>query len=118
LRANCLRGLQTGLKGARDVALSGIGHQALSKLTKAEVPEVHRLAVALNGVFRSLDPAARKALLAEATRTLSNVTLPAETRLTAVTELAYSDDPDATAALLAAWPASTPKVRDAILDAV
>jgi putative heme-binding domain-containing protein len=118
LRANCLRGLQTGLKGARDVALSGVGHQALGKLLKAEAPEVHRLAVALNGVFRSLDPAARKALLAEATRTLANVTLPAEARLTAVTELAYSDDPDATAALLAAWPASTPKVRDAILDAV
>ncbi|HEU0038389.1 MAG TPA: PVC-type heme-binding CxxCH protein, partial [Verrucomicrobiae bacterium] len=113
----CLRGLQNGLKGSRAIALASAGRAALNQLLVSDDGDIRRLATAISGSLAA-DPATQKALLAKATREIGDVKLPAETRLAAVAQLSASDDASATAALLAAWPANTPKVRDAILDAV
>ena len=115
---SCLRGFQSALKGARKVVLVESGREALGKLLTNPDAEVRRLAAAIAASLKVDDPAQMKALLAQATRDAADVRLPVETRLVAVSQLAVADEAEATTALLTAWPANTPKVRDAILEAV
>jgi hypothetical protein len=81
-------------------------------------PEVRRLTAALAAVFESTDPAERKAAIARAGTRAADLSEPVTARLAAVTQLAVSVEPEATSALLSAWSANTPKVREAILEAV
>jgi len=117
LQTFCLRGLQIGLKNVRAVTLASDGRDAMNQLLASDDSDIRRLAIAITGSLAT-DPAMQKVLLAKATREIADVKLPAETRLAAVAQLSASGDASATSALLAAWPANTPKVRDAILDAV
>jgi putative heme-binding domain-containing protein len=114
----CLRGLQTGLKRVRSIAINDDGREALNQLLASENTEVRRLATRINEVFQRADPATQRKLFANAAREVADFQLPVETRLAAVALLASSDDTKAAPILLAAWSASTPKVRDAILDAI
>jgi putative membrane-bound dehydrogenase-like protein len=115
LQKTCLKGLRSGLKNVRSLSLPVAGRDALKQLLGSTWGEVRSSALAL---LNMADPAQRKALLAQAARDAGDVKLSAEARLGAVSQLAAADDPSATTALLAAWPASTPKVREAILDAI
>jgi len=113
-----LRGLQNGFRGVRLVTVAAEGHTALGALLASEDDEVRRLATTLNGLFQAGDPATHKALLVEAVRKIADAKLPAEVRLAAVAQIAASADSTATSAMLAAWSVNTPKVREAILDAM
>ncbi|MBI4325046.1 MAG: c-type cytochrome, partial [Chloroflexi bacterium] len=115
LQAACLKGFQAGLKGGRAATLSTEGREALTRLLGSNSLEVRSAAAA---VLNIVDPAQRKALLAQAAHDAGDVKLPAEARLAAVVQLAAAEDATATGALLAAWPTNTPKVREAILDAI
>lgn len=118
LQTLCLRGLQNGLKGARVAAITADGHEAVKRLLGSDAAEVRQLATTLNQQFQAADPATQQALLGEARRNLADMKLSPELRLAAVSQLAASNYPDATTTLLAAWSGNTPKIRDAILDAV
>jgi len=118
LQRLCLRGLQSGLKNARSVAITAGGFDTVNRLLGSDSDDVRGLAAALNKLFQAADPAARRAQLADARRNLGDVKLSPEVRLAAVSQLASSDDPDATTTLLSAWSGNTPKIREAILDAI
>jgi len=117
LQTVCLRGLQSGLKGGRAMAVAADGRDALNQLTASDNGDVRRAAVVLSGLLAP-DSTTQKLLLAKATREIADVKLSAEVRLAAVAQLDSSDEARAVSTLLAAWPANTPKVREAILEAI
>ncbi len=118
LGKTCLRGLRNSLKGSLPVALAEPARAALKKLAGSDDAEVRTLTNALVIALKIEDPAQRQARLAQAAQEAGNVKLPVETRLAAVAQLAAEEDPAITAKLLAAVPSSTPKVREAIVEAV
>lgn len=118
LQTTCLRGLQTGLKGGRSVSLSVTAREALGQLLTSADSEIRQLAAALAASLKVSDPAQMKALVTQSGREAADIKLAFGTRLAAVAQLAGINEPSAMAALLDAWPANTPKVREAILDAV
>ncbi|MCL4788551.1 MAG: c-type cytochrome [Verrucomicrobia bacterium] len=114
----CLRGFQKGFRGAKALKLGPDGYAALATLMASAEAEVRRLSSELDGVFQAADPAVRRARLAEATRQIGDLRLPPEVRLAAVAQLASSTDTHVNGPLLSAWAVNTPKVQEAILDAM
>jgi len=110
----CLRGLQTGLKGARNLSLTEETLVALQRWQASTNATVRRLA----GAIRAMDPAVGQDLVLAARRLVGDVQQPAESRLAAVAQLAGDNQRASIEALIEAWPPNTPKVREAILDAV
>lgn len=113
-RVACLRGLQAGLKNARGVTLTSDGREALRRLLAVPDPDVRALA----GPLRGMDPEFSRELLETARRHVADVRKPVEMRLAAVEQLAGDNAAASATALLDAWPAGTPRVREAILDAL
>ncbi len=113
-----LRALVAGLPKGGLPELSAEGQGALGGLLGDADPEVRRWAGQLAAVFQVADPAQVRALLAEAGRAAADFRLPVDQRMAAVGRLASLPGREAAEALLAAWPSNTPKVRDAILEAV
>jgi putative membrane-bound dehydrogenase-like protein len=114
----CLRGMQAGLKNVRAATLTGGGRAALGTLLAAADGEVRRLAALVAASFKTIDPAQARLLLAQAERDTADLRLAPEARLAAVALLGTAEGVSPVPALLAAWPASTPAVRAAILDAM
>ncbi|MBI4658719.1 MAG: c-type cytochrome [Verrucomicrobia bacterium] len=114
----CLRGLQTGLRGAGGIVLSGEGRKALGRFLASADADVRGAAAAIAASLKLTDPAQVKALVAQAAREAADAKSAPEIRLAAVAQLAGLDDAGVPKALLAAWKDNTPKLRDAILDAL
>jgi putative membrane-bound dehydrogenase-like protein len=114
----CVRGFRAALKSQVSVALDEPGQAALKKLAASADTEVRGHAESLIVALKQEDPEKRKARIASAIHRLSDLQATVEARLDAVRQLAYDDDPEGIAALFAAIPMSTPRVREAIFAAL
>ncbi len=118
LEVDCLQGLRSSFSSAMQLALSEPAVQALKSMTAAGDPSVAAAARAMVQILKIETPAERDARLARAVHAITDIQLPVEQRLAAVAELAVEDDAQSTRQFLESVAASTPQVRDAILNAV
>src|SRR5262249_52116073 len=117
LQASCLRGMRSSLRGPTAVEVSEAARASVKVLSLSPDAAVRSQALPLITPLGIETPAGRRARLARAAREVGDVRLSVESRLAAVAQLADDDDPGGAETLLAALPSSTPRVRDAILDA-
>jgi putative membrane-bound dehydrogenase-like protein len=118
LRTNCLRGLQAGLKSARNLPLPTEGRQALDRLLADGNAAQRRLSENIAASFVEADAGRVKRLVEQIARDAADFKLPPQQRLDAVTRLAALDGVAAAEALLAAWNGNTPQVQAAIVEAL
>ena len=118
LQGDCLQGLRSGFSSATQLALSEPAVQALQSMAVAGDPTVAAAARVMVQILKVETPAERDGALAQAVHAITDFQLPAVQRLAAVAELGVEDDAQITRQLLASVAASTPQVRDAILNAV
>jgi putative membrane-bound dehydrogenase-like protein len=118
LQANCLRGMRSSFSGPTTVELSEPARSSVKRLSLRPDAAVHGHALQLITLLGIETPTERRARLAQAASKLGDVRLSVEARLAAVAQLADGTDPDVADTLLAAFPSSTPRVRDAILGAI
>jgi putative membrane-bound dehydrogenase-like protein len=118
LQASCLRGMRASFQGPTTLELSEPARTALKMLAISSDAAVHGYVLQLITLLGIETPVERRARQARASREVRDLRLSVEARLAAVVRLADDNDPQAADALLAALPASTPQVRDAILGAM
>ena len=118
VREACLRGLQRPLRSAVNVDLSDAVQQSLRTLADGSSGETKKLAKRLVVLFKVESAKDRAARLGAAGHRLTDTLLPTDRRLVALAELAEDDDPAITSQLLDALPDATPKLREAILNAL
>jgi putative membrane-bound dehydrogenase-like protein len=117
LQVSCLRGMRSGFQGPADVELSETARAAVKTLALSSDAAVRNEALPMVRLLGMETSAERRDRLAQAASKLGDVRLSVEARLAAVAQLADDNDPEVSRTLLAALPASTPQVRDAILGA-
>jgi putative heme-binding domain-containing protein len=118
LQATCLRGLRSGFQGPTAVALSEPARASVRTLSLGADAAVRSQALPLIELLGLETTTERRARLAQAGREVSDARLSVEARLAAVSQLADDDDPIVADMLLAAFPSSTPQVRESILGAI
>ena len=118
LQATCLSGIRQSLGSRIDAALSDEARNATKSLARSEDPAVQGTATLLVRLLRIETPEERSARVAAANERLGDVASNVDLRIAAVGELITEDDPTVAPALVASLPSATPKLRDAILDAI
>jgi HEAT repeat protein len=118
VRLTCLRGIRKSFNAAGDVPLSDEARDIVRAATISSDFEIASLARDLFRLMRLEKPAERAARIALAMDQLQDVTSRPETRVLAIAELSAEDGPAIGPALVAALPSATPRVREALLDAV
>ncbi|MEQ9406462.1 MAG: c-type cytochrome [Fuerstiella sp.] len=118
LLITCLAGIRSGLSQAMDIELSEETREAVKRLAVSTDDAIRNQALPLISLLNMETAEERRARLAQAVQDLNDVTRPTPERVAAVFQLADDPDPGTTQTLLAAVGSATPRVRDAILDAV
>ncbi len=117
-KVSCLRGLRKSFATSTEVAMSQKAREDVKSLAKSENAEVRSLAAALVRLIRLETAAERDARVTGATKQLGDVTGTAEQRLAAVVELSEEEGAPVAKTLIEALPTSTPRLREAILEAL
>jgi len=118
VQATCLGGIRKSFGASVEVPLSDEARTAVKAMAVSDDPPVRAVALQLVRVLRIESAADREARLSLASDKLGDVALSVDDRLGAVAELITEDDPSIGPAMVASLPSATPKLRDAILDAV
>ncbi len=114
----CLRGIRSSFGSASAISLSEEARQSVKKLTASDNADIRSLAQLLVRLMKLESPADRVARLAQARLRLHDVALNADMRLVAITELAGDDDASIAPTLIAELASATPRLHEAILNAV
>lgn len=114
----CLRGIRSSFGGSVNAPLSDEARQTVSRLASGDDPEVRLLAQALVRLMSLETAAEREARLTALKARLNDITLNADVRLVAVAELSTEDDASIAPSLIAGLPSATPRLHEAILNAV
>lgn len=118
LLANSLRGIRKSFGQATEVRVTPAAIDAVKRLARHEDPGVRGLALDLIRLARLESEAERDARLAAAKKQLHDIAAVGELRLAAAMELAVERGHDIGESLVAALPTATPKLREALLDAI
>ena len=113
----CLKGLRSSFASATQLALSEPAVGALRGLAAEKDSAVAAAAAALVQILKVESPAERRRI-ARTLQAITDIQRTPDERLAAVAELAVENDSEVTRGMLAAVAASTPQIRDAILNAV
>jgi putative membrane-bound dehydrogenase-like protein len=113
-----LSGLAAGVGRRAGFSLPEAATSILSTLSERGDRETRRLAVALASKFGPRDSAVTRALVDAAALGARDIQLSPEARLEAIEFLAGQSNRDSGEALVEAWPVNTPKVQEAIVDAL
>lgn len=117
-QAICLSGIRQSLGSSIDIALTEEARSATKTMARSTDPAVQIAANLLVRLLRIETPDERAARIAAASERLNEVSASIDQRVAAVGELITEDDPAIAPALVASLPTATPKLRDAILDAI
>ena len=118
LQAVCLRGIRASFKRPVSIALTDAARQSMKDLSKSSEDSVRGQALALITLLSLETAVERQARLEIATKQLNDIQRSVDERLAAVAVLSEENDSAVTTALLNALKSSTPRVRDAILNAI
>jgi putative heme-binding domain-containing protein len=118
LQISCLRGLRAGLRNTASVSLSASAKLAIQSLSKSNDEATRKESRPLISLLALESEAVRQSRIELAIRQVSDIRLTTDERIVAVGELVDEQYPAVTTALLKALPASTPRLRDSILNAI
>ncbi len=117
-QVTCLRGIRSSFNSASAVSLGEDARQAVKRLTTSDSADVRSLTLLLVRLMKLETPAEHEARLAQSKKVLSDATLNADARLAAINELTAEDDGSIAPALMTALSSATPRLHEAMLNAV
>ncbi len=118
VQVRCLRGLASGFKATHPLDISESARQAIHRWLTGPNADIKNQALKLYRWMQLETATERQARLDTAFQKLLNVQLDSEAHLNALAQISDEDDASVTRFLLEMVSASTPRVREAIIDAI